>query len=120
MQTNTKVVNDWEPVIRDLLKTVTDAGFVLKYVDNGDGKEIAEDIDTATKLINATDESHVFIQWPDGKVRYLWVVLGNEPYEMVADYSMPNWPATDLMDPVLDVFSKKWEDRSVPSKQVAC
>jgi hypothetical protein len=95
--------NNYAPEILDTLIALVSAGFTLRAVDNGGGKETAETPATACSLIDATDESYLYVTAPDGKRLSLFFVLGNSPGELVADWTMH--PA---LDAVLDAVSDRW------------
>lgn len=101
--------NNWEPVIRDLLNCLLKNNLTLVSVDNGDGEVDVNSIDEAIYEIDGTDESSLYVKNPDGKRRWVYIVLGNEPFETVCDYT-----CDPLLDKACDEFSQLWEDRPVP------
>jgi len=91
--------------IRQILTALTQGGFNLVSVDNGDGSEKVTTVSAALAEIMATDESHVIMHHPssDKKV-WLFFVLGNSPEEVLCDYTVH-----PQMDEILDELHKKWE-----------
>jgi hypothetical protein len=79
-------------------------------VDNGGGEDVlVNSIKEAVEEVAATDESHVVLKDPTGKHMWFYLVLGNEPYETICNYS-----AHDLADKVHEEFSDKWENKECP------
>ena len=101
--------NNWKPVIEDIIKCLSNNGLTLHSVDNGDGEVLVDTIDEAVEEINATDESDLYVKNPEGKKRWIFIVLGNEPFETICDYTVD-----PLIDKAHEEFSTMWEDRSVP------
>lgn len=107
---------NWKPVIASLLSTLQEDGFTLERVDNGVGrvalKGTPRERRQKAKLdIAGVDEAHLFVGCPDGKLRWLFVVLGNEPEELVADHT-----SNASLEKSVDRFSAKWEGKSCPTK----
>ena len=103
---------NWKPVIKSLLDTLAEHGFEVRSVDNGDGPVAApakKPSKWALDEIAATDESHLTVKGRDGKVLWLFVVLGNEPFETVCDYN-----CNPALDAACEAFSEKWEGRACP------
>ena len=106
---------DWKPVVRSIAKCLQEEGFALDHVD--DGEEVNAILGTSTKdqrestaeLVCAVDESTLFIT-KDGKRSWLFIVLGNQPEETIADYSASG----ESIDRACDRFSEIWEDRRCP------
>lgn len=103
---------NWKPVIKSALKHLTDTGMRLDSVDNGDGREKATDTKTAVDLIEATDESHVYLRHPENQQLYLvYLVLGNDPEELFAD-----WAEDGRIDKAQEAFEKQWAGKSCPTE----
>jgi len=102
--------NNWKPVIKSFFTIALAHGFTLYTVDNGDGEDVLmNSIEEAVEEVTATDESHVVLLAPDGKRVWFFLVLGNEPFETICDYSVH-----DLADKVHAEFSDEWEDKPCP------
>lgn len=104
---------NWKPVIEDAIKCLLDQGLTLSSVDNGDEEEIpVSTIDEAVEQINATDESNLYMENPDGRLRSILIVLGNEPCELFADYT-----CDPLIDNACDKFYELWDGRKCPENE---
>lgn len=114
---------DWRPVVRSFLFTFQKAGF--KITGAYDGEESVNIDGTlsdqaarneATDIVTSVDDSHVVMHYNRGgesRTVEFYIVLGNEPEELVADY----WVREDDMDyikEVMDRFTKRWEYRPCP------
>ncbi len=108
---------NWKPVIKSLLTELIHNGYTIENVDNGEEEYFTDDIDEATSLIDATDESYLTIS--KGKTRScLFIVLGNSPHELVSDFSMPQdkIDAADLEHTLIN-WSDSWEGRVCPTEE---
>jgi len=113
------MINDWAPEVKDLLTALTAAGFTLRKGDNGEDKFNFEEgkLDSFIENLIACDESRLYVTDPSGNKRWLYLVLGNSPGELVADYSCPaDDKATDHIDPVTDAHYEKWSALPQPRK----
>jgi hypothetical protein len=105
--TETITINDFRPEIRSLLRNAKAAGFTIDTACNGEDKVRHPDVETAVKCLNATDEGHVIllkpVATPTGMQTLRWtvfLVLGNDPGELVSDWSYPrNFDADGKVDP---------------------
>jgi hypothetical protein len=105
---------NWKPVIKSLLKHLEAEGFIPFEVNNGGEDEATPTWKDVLKEIDATDESHVYLKHPSvDKILWLFVVLGNEPWETVCDYS-----CNDHFDKAIEAFQDKWEGKSCPIVKV--
>lgn len=108
---------NWKPVVKSLLKVLQDHNFKLVRVDDGGDEDevLSQDQKKAAKealdIMTGVDESTLIVSHPSvEKKMVVFVVLGNEPWETVCDYS-----SVDILDIAVDQFSKKWEDKSCPT-----
>lgn len=111
-----KTVNDWVPEVSSLVNHLLDAGFELVKSDNGEEtfRYTEGNLEEFIDNLVACDESHLYVKCPtDRKTRWLALVLGNRPGELVSDYLMH----PDL-DHIADVHYATWENREQPTKQV--
>lgn len=110
-----KTQYNWKPVIASLVSHMRLAGFVASSVDNGDGWIETETDDSAISEIEATDESHVLFTCADEK-RPLWafIVLGNDPCELVADYSARETEQGRKFDAAISEWSDGWQGIPCP------
>jgi hypothetical protein len=110
---------DWSVPVKSLLHKFQMAGFNISAVH--DGQEMIR-IDqklsqtkikhSATDIIVSVDESVVHIH-KDGMNARLFIVLGNEPEELVADYNY-NLQLEELLEETIDKYVEKWEGKKCP------
>ena len=111
------MINDWAPETRSLLNALLAGGCVPVKGDNGEEKfnfeaaKLGEFIDNLT----ACDESRLYVTCPDGKTRWIYLVLGNSPGEIASDWSCPA-EGTDHIDPIVSAHYDKWSERKQPMK----
>jgi hypothetical protein len=101
---------NWSTPVRDFLRTAEKHGLEPLAVNNGDGWVSTSTIAIAVAEITATDESHVRLAHTDGSRVTAYIVLGNEPAELVADYTVH--PA---LDAATDEHYNNWRGRACPS-----
>jgi hypothetical protein len=81
-----ETINDWEPEVRDLLEALVSAGCELVSGDNGEDRfKFRGDLAKFIEELIACDEAHVYLKTPSGKVRWLYLVLGNSPGELASE-----------------------------------
>lgn len=103
-------------MIGSLLKTIQDHGFELSGVDDGDGNATQlkgtprEQRQRAKEIIDSVDESHLYVT-KDEKTFWIFIVLGNDPEETVADYT-----SNAGLDKAFDEFANKWAGKPCPTK----
>lgn len=109
-----QTINDWEPEVRSLLEALIAANCVLVSGDNGEDKFVYKDGELAAFIeeLIACDEAHLYVLTPGGKERWLYLVLGNSPGELVSDYTVD---AT--IDKVSSAESDKWSGKAQPTKR---
>ena len=100
---------DWETPIRSLLTIAAKHGLTCIEVDNGDGWEDTATRQEAIKLASATDEAHLLFRHKAGLKMTVFIVLGNEPEELICDYS-----SHPFLDALHLEYSTKWEGRKCP------
>lgn len=107
---------NWKPVVGSLLKVLQDHHFELVRVHDGEGEiklsGTPRQRRQAAKLaICAVDESDLLVKHPTlDKLAWLYVVLGNEPEETVADNS-----DVLVLNLALEQFAKKWKGKPCPT-----
>lgn len=116
-------INDWYPETKSLLYDLQAAGLTLVEGDNGDDKfKFTVDIDKFISNLTACDETHLVIHDDKlGRNRWLFLVYGNNPGELVNDYSVPRDDKkpegfVDRLDAVTTAHYDKWELRGQPMK----
>ena len=106
-----KLINDWTPETRSLLKTLQSHGLIVHQVDNGEtvtpfaGTSLADFIAEAT----ACDEARLYVKTPSGETRSLYLVFGNSPGELVCDHGVDA-----LVEAAVDEHYNKWDGRKQP------
>lgn len=109
------IQNDWKPEVRSLLRTMTTAGLTLDHCDNGENKTSFANVNLAgfvDELI-ACDECSLFVRNPDGKRLWVYLVFGNSPGELVADYT-----CDPILDSVTTAHYDAWENRKQPTQEI--
>lgn len=116
---NKRTINDWVPEVRSLLGRLVDAGFTILSGHNGEEKFKFNEGDLGDFIGNliACDESRLFVKSPEGRKRWLFLVFGNSPGELVADYlSYTTEREPDQLAIVIDGHYNEWEGKPQPTK----
>lgn len=95
----------WRCVVKHLFDTLKANGIEVVSVDNSGGVEKL--VENPADFINeavACDECDVYVNVPVWGKRCLYLVYGNEPFELVADYQ-----TCPRLDEVLTAWSDTWE-----------
>ena len=104
-------MNDFRPEVRSLIKSLKNNGFIIVSVNNGEECVEYKEVKVTEFLeeVVATDEAVLKVKYND-KICSLYLVYGNDPGELVADY-------TDFepLDEVIDLHYNKWEGRKQPT-----
>jgi len=102
-------MRDWKPCVRDLLERLVAAGFAIGEIDDGDDTIEFTTLDAAVDTITSVDESTVWLAAHDKSDPVLFIVLGNGPNEIVADYC----GGSPRLDMILEGHSNDWEGKDV-------
>jgi hypothetical protein len=104
-------MKDYKPEVRSLLKSLRQAGFTPIYVDDGEENIFYADVSKTQFLeeIVATDEAKIRLQHNNKRVS-VYLVLGNEPGEIAADYS-----DYEPLEDVIDEHYDRWENKKQPT-----
>jgi hypothetical protein len=112
---------DWNLPVSDLVRHLLNNGFMIHCVD--DGEELIEfreptakeRLDATVDTITSVDNSIVMAEIGGRKVNF-FILLGNEPDEMVYDYQYAGDSTTlpNYIDETLAKFQKEWEGRPCP------
>lgn len=88
--------------IRQVIRALRAAGHTLLLVDDG-GEEITVTTEKAAiEAITAVDQAHLYVTLPGGEsTGWVFFVLGNDPDEVVCDY-------TTNLDPTIDDLTSSW------------
>lgn len=98
---------NYEAETRDLLETLLREGFTITSGNNGGEENFA--FTTVAKFLPelmASDEAWLYVQPPtaENSPYSIYLVFGNSPGELVADYHVH-----PLLDEVLTAFAERWE-----------
>ncbi|MGB7565954.1 MAG: hypothetical protein WBM08_14535 [Prochlorococcaceae cyanobacterium] len=116
---------DWKPPVRSLIRHLNAHNIEPISVD--DGEETVQLTkanffprrEEATEIITSVDESRLNVMCA-GQAGWLLIILGNEPEELVADYS-PGSRRNDLgarLAQATTAYSKQWEGKPCPRIQI--
>jgi hypothetical protein len=110
---------NWSVPVRSLLAKFQHEGFTITAVNDGEEtiKIDQEQSNTkirrsATDIVVSVDAATVYIN-KDGMRARLWIVLGNEPEEIVCDYTYHPKLETLIVE-VIDNYSMAWEGVKCP------
>ena len=109
-----RIINDWKPETQGLIQTLFKHGLTIESVDNGEEETNFNEVslDTFIEETMACDEAHLYVRTPDDKSKVLYLVYGNNPGELVADYSV-----CPEIDAATDEHYKNWEGKKQPTKE---
>jgi hypothetical protein len=110
---------DWSVPVKSLLAKFQEAGFNVSAVHDGEGMIRIDQNLSKTKVrhsaadtVVSVDESFVYVN-KDGMRARLFIVLGNEPEEIVADYNY-NPQLEELLEETIDKYTLQWEGKKCP------
>lgn len=107
-------INDWYPETKSLLDRLTAAGVTLVGGDNGEERfKFDGDLDKFIGNLTACDESRLFVRVGSRK-RWLFLVYGNCPGELVNDYLIDE--SDNTLDKVTDAHYEEWSGKPQPTK----
>lgn len=105
-------INDFRPEVRSLLNRLIKAGAILTQADDGVEEEAHDvdhdDLDSAVDVLTSVDES-VLHGVLGAKGFWLQLVLGNEPGELVSNYTLD-----PTIEAVVDAHASAWETKGQP------
>ncbi len=94
--------NPYAAEVTSLINDLINDGFKITHIDDGDGWEETT-ADTVIDSILGVDDSNIRVKKEGGKGNSIYLVLGNEPGVIVADYS-----CDDDLDRITDAHYKKF------------
>lgn len=116
---------DYSKAVNSLLLKLQKANVAITHVHDGEQWErvaVGSNLKvrkSAVEIITSVDESMVHVKH-DGVVGKLYLILGNEPNEILADYSAPakvtadgrvvNSKLWEILEQVSVKFYEQWED----------
>jgi hypothetical protein len=110
---------DWSVPVKSLLAKFQEAGFNISNVYDGEDMIPIDQTLSKTKIrhsaadiVVSVDESFVYIN-KDGMRARLFIVLGNDPEELVADYNY-NPQLEELLEETIDKYTLQWEGVKCP------
>ena len=117
-----RIINDWKPETLSLIQTLIKHGYSIESVDNGEEETDFNEVslDTFVEQMMACDEAHLHIRTPEDRSGILYLVYGNSPGELVADYHVMDYLGRDKLDAATDEHSKNWEGKPQPVTQQNC
>jgi hypothetical protein len=96
-----KPSNDREAVTL-ILTGMQDAGWTITKVNDGEEVyPVNNAVDKAVGHVMDVDMAHVFLVSSEGVKGWVWFVLGNDPEEVAADYTL-------TLDPDLSAITDPW------------
>lgn len=95
--------------IKQIIAAITDAGWTLDRVDNGEevidltdpNLDADRDAEALEQITGTTDAVYLFVVGPSKAEGYVLFVLGNEPFEVAADY-------TENLNAVIEPLTDRW------------
>lgn len=88
--------------IEQVIRALVAAGWELHYVDDRGDETIEVSTEPeAVKAITDVDEAFLFVKRAD-QTGYVFFVLGNDPWEVVCDY-------TTNLDPTIGDLTSSWD-----------
>lgn len=116
---NVDLINDWKPETRSLIASLKKHGCEIVEASNGEDRFLRSKFKTEAEFLEellACDEGALYVRTPNSsKLRWVYLVLGNSPGELVCDYTV---------DPAVEAASKehyeKWETKGQPKLWRVC
>ena len=111
---------DWTQPVMSVLLALQEQGLVIKGINDGEGfhsivkPDLAVQASVACDLITAVDMAWVDVESEAGKATVL-LVLGNEPDELIADYSYSSTAVDIALTAASDTHCARWEGKPCPT-----
>lgn len=96
---------DWVSVVQSLIDHLRASGCTMLYAV--DGERERSDTDLA-ECVCSCDEGWLIVDHRGAQFT-LWIVLGNEPFEIVADYSVARTVDKEVVDS-FDAILEQWSE----------
>lgn len=112
-----RIINDWLPEVSSLLGTLEKHGFTLLRGNNGedDFKYSAAKRAEFIESLIACDEASIRVE-KGGNQFSLFLVLGNDPGELVSDYSAKTDELLAMLNAPTREHAEAWEGRAQPKR----
>lgn len=113
---------NWKPVVASFLLHMQERGFRAFAVNNGDGfvktekdkLSQAEILALTVEEASACDEASIRFHSPDNSFFTAYIVLGNAPHELVADYTSRDTETGKAFDAAITEWSDSMEGTPCP------
>lgn len=102
------------PETLSLLNLLLAAGFEIKKTSNGEDEKEFSSIKSAAKHLQEGDDGFLMVVNPHGAAKTLYLLYGNSPGELVADYTID-----EGLDHITSLHFSKWEGKEQPKKQIS-
>ena len=102
-------MNDFSPEVRSLLNTLKKNGFNPHILNNGE--KLVRDKEITADEICSVDECHLYVKDNDNKKHFIYIVLGNDPGEIAADYG-----DNEQLEEAIQEHYNRWCNRKQPKK----
>jgi len=106
---------NWTPVTESLFRHLWAAGITIAGVSNSERWIITTSIDDALEYADGVDEAWVRVRLDDERQATLYLVYGNNPDELVADYARTKSSSDDWIEAPLQRFADEWEGVPCPT-----
>lgn len=105
------IINNWKPETKSLIETLLKHNLTIVSVDNGETETNFADVSLAEFIEQtmACDEARLYVKTPRGENRWLYLVYGNSPGELVCDYTI-----APEVDAATNEHYNKWEGKKQP------
>lgn len=100
----------WQPVVKSFLKRLKTAGFKFTSVDYGEDSVAVRSVKSAVDEICAVDYCVLRLENRYGDQRWVSLLLGNGPHEIVCDYAVDKG-----IDYVTELHEAEWRDKEIPT-----
>lgn len=114
---------NWSPIVSSLIKKLQNHDVEILGVNDGESMlGIPQEQSKlgirkwAVSAIVSVDHSSVLIR-KNGQTAMLYIILGNGPEEILADYCVKSGKLCDIIESVENEFYSQWEGKKVPVTQ---
>jgi len=101
-------MKDYRPEIKSLIHTLKKHNF-SPYILN-DGEELIRGNKITADDIDAVEECHLYVKDANNKKYCIYIVLGNDPGEIAADYS-----DNEKLKAAIEEHYNRWENKKQPT-----
>jgi len=108
------LINNWRPEVGSLLKRLIAAGCTILRGDNGEETFKFKNEEQFITELTACDEASFYVRTPTSPAsgRWVYLVLGNDPGELVCDYTVD-----EDLEKVCQAHNEEWEGKSQPKME---